>query len=99
MYGNYDLRNQLPEFDLYLGVTFWASIKFKYASDEVKKEIIHIFSSDNFQLCLIKTGAGIPFISAIELRLILNEIYATKAWSLSSYFRYNLGSETSDIYR
>lgn len=99
MYGNHDSKNQLPEFDLYLGVTFWDSIEFKDASDKVDKEIIHVLSSDSIYLCLVKTGSTIPFISAIEFRLIWNDIYITKSGSLLSYFRYDLGSEDSSIYR
>ncbi|KAK4754032.1 hypothetical protein SAY87_002136 [Trapa incisa] len=99
MYGNYDSKNQLPEFHLYLGVTFWASIKFKDTSEVIDREIIHVLSSDSIQLCLVKTGFTTPFISAIELRLIWNDVYITKSGSLLSYFRLDLGPETSNIYR
>ncbi|KAK4754033.1 hypothetical protein SAY87_002137 [Trapa incisa] len=99
MYGNYDSKNQPPQFDLYLGVTYWASIKFKDASDVVDKEIIHVLSSDSIDLCLVKTGSTTPFISAIELRPISpkTDIYATTSGSLLSYFRIDLGSQTSNI--
>ncbi|KAK4764750.1 hypothetical protein SAY86_025840 [Trapa natans] len=99
MYGNYDSKNQPPQFDLYLGVTYWASIKFKYASDVVDKEIIHVLSSDSIDLCLVKAGSTTPFISAIELRPISpkTDIYVTTSGSLLSYFRIDLGSQTSNI--
>lgn len=98
MYGNYDSKNELPEFDLYLGVTFWATIRFGDDSEVIDQEIIHVLSSDSIYLCLLKTSST-PFISAIELRLIWNEIYETESGSLLFYFRNDLGSLTPDIYR
>ena len=40
LYGNYDGENKLPEFDLYLSVNFWSTVRFENASDIVTKEII-----------------------------------------------------------
>lgn len=67
MYGNYDSKNQLPVFKLYLGVDKWDTIKFKNSNKIVRKEIIHIPKTDYIDVCLVNNGSGIPFISALEL--------------------------------
>ncbi|KAK5826843.1 hypothetical protein PVK06_021776 [Gossypium arboreum] len=42
MYGNYDEKDENPEFDLYLGPTLWASMVFENSTSVVVKEIIHV---------------------------------------------------------
>ncbi|KAI3754219.1 hypothetical protein L1987_53998 [Smallanthus sonchifolius] len=49
MYGNYDGENKLPEFDLYLGVNLWLSVKFRNFSDVVTTEIISVALEDTFK--------------------------------------------------
>ena len=68
LYGNYDSLNLLPTFDLTLGAETWSTIVIEDSSKVVRKEIIHILSSDHVHVCLIKTGTSTPFISALELR-------------------------------
>ncbi|XP_063934968.1 probable LRR receptor-like serine/threonine-protein kinase At5g59680 isoform X2 [Daucus carota subsp. sativus] len=68
LYGNYDSLNLLPTFDLTLGAETWSTIVIEDSSKVVRKEIIHVLSSDYVHVCLIKTGTSTPFISAIELR-------------------------------
>nr|XP_043628261.1 probable LRR receptor-like serine/threonine-protein kinase At4g29180 [Erigeron canadensis] len=75
MYGNYDGENKLPEFDLYLGVNLWLSVKFVNASDVVTTEIIGVALQDTFSVCLVNVGQGVPFISALELRPLHGSIY------------------------
>jgi len=71
-YGNYDKKNQPPKFDVYVGVNFWTTVSFS-ESDQIyftrKKlpDVIHVPLSDTIFVCLINTGSGIPFISALEL--------------------------------
>nr|CAN65001.1 hypothetical protein VITISV_023487 [Vitis vinifera] len=92
MYGNYDAKNQLPEFDLILGVNMWESVQLDNASSVISKEIIHVLSSDYIYVCLINTDSGIPFISALELRLLDNSMYETQSGSLVRYARWDFGS-------
>nr|GEY40938.1 leucine-rich repeat transmembrane protein kinase protein [Tanacetum cinerariifolium] len=75
MYGNYDFKSQLPEFDVYPGPDYWDTVKFNSSSKPVKMEIIHVLSSDYIHVCLVNTGRGTPFISAIELRILANDMY------------------------
>ncbi|KAD4180352.1 hypothetical protein E3N88_28943 [Mikania micrantha] len=75
MYGNYDGANKLPEFDLYLGVDLWLSVKFINSSDVVTTEIISVALEDTFSVCLVNVGLGIPFISGLELRPLDGSIY------------------------
>ncbi|RYQ87544.1 hypothetical protein Ahy_B09g095057 [Arachis hypogaea] len=72
LYGNYDSLNTLPEFDLYLGVHFWETVKFTNSSVSINYEIIHTLSLDYIHICLVNKGTGTPFISAIEMRVLDN---------------------------
>jgi hypothetical protein len=95
LYGNYDGENKLPEFDLYVGVNFWSSVKFKNASEELTLEIINMAESDETNVCLVNKGNGIPFISSLELRPINSSIYKTEFGDFASlllFKRFDIGS-------
>lgn len=77
MYGNYDDLGRVPEFDLYLGVNFWDSVKLDDATTILNKEIITIPLLDNVQVCVVDKNAGTPFLSVLEIRLLLNTTYET----------------------
>ena len=101
MYGNYDEKNEAPEFDLYLGPNFWAKLAFQNASAVLVKELIHIFQSNYLHVCLVNTGKGIPFISALELRFLKNRTYVTQSEtdSLEFFTRNDFGSTSNSTYR
>ncbi|KAH9665617.1 protein kinase domain-containing protein [Citrus sinensis] len=99
MYGDYDDEDKLPEFDLYIGVNRWDSIKFDNASHVVIKEIIHSALMDEINVCLLNTGKGTPFISALELRHFHNATYRTQSGALVLYRRLDVGSTTTQIIR
>ncbi|GAU24775.1 hypothetical protein TSUD_356040 [Trifolium subterraneum] len=100
-YGNYDNENYLPQFDLLLGANLWAKVKFTNATYTIRGEIVYTPSLDYIQPCLVNTGKGTPFISAIELRNLNNEVYVTNSAKsvLSVFRRYDLGSITNLNYR
>ena len=55
-------------------------------------EIIHVLSSDYIHVCLVNTGHGTPFISAIEIRLLGNDMYKETVYgSLYLFTRVNFG--------
>ncbi|XP_052477770.1 probable LRR receptor-like serine/threonine-protein kinase At4g29180 isoform X2 [Gossypium raimondii] len=66
-YGNYDRKNKIPKFDLYLGVNYWATVNLTNF-EGFFYEIIHVFPADTEYVCLANTGTGTPFISALEIR-------------------------------
>lgn len=99
MYGNYDATNKPPQFDLYLGVNLWDSIKLDNATAIEMKEIIHIPTENHVLVCLVNTGLGTPFISALELRLLRNSSYETVSQSIALYKRYDYGSITNQTVR
>ena len=100
LYGNYDGQNMLPQFDLHLGANFWDTLKFTNSSLSNNTEVIHSPSLDYIHLCLVNTGTGIPFISAIELRVLNNSTYTTlPAASLARFLRLDLGSTSNLPYR
>ncbi|CAH1429666.1 unnamed protein product [Lactuca virosa] len=93
MYGNYDFNGMLPEFDVYLGPDYWDTMKFNSSSKPVNMEIIHVPSSDYIHICLVNTGRGTPFISAIELRPLANNMYEeTSLGSMYLFARVNFGT-------
>ncbi|CAL9105489.1 unnamed protein product, partial [Musa textilis] len=80
LYGDYDggqwMRDgRNPTFDLYLGVNFWQTMNITDPHHLYISEMITLASSDYFSICLVKSGDGIPFISALELRQIDSELY------------------------
>ncbi|XP_060971592.1 probable LRR receptor-like serine/threonine-protein kinase At1g05700 [Cannabis sativa] len=102
MYGNYDNKNRIPEFDLYIGVDFWNKVVLKDTTTVKNEEIIHIpVVSDYIHVCLVNTGKGIPFISALELRPLIAadhaDIYkAPEGSSLQLHGRYDFSSSPTD---
>ncbi|XVF26887.1 hypothetical protein REPUB_Repub14bG0058500 [Reevesia pubescens] len=101
MYGNYDAKNEAPEFDLHLGPNLWGTMVFQNASAVIIKEIIHVLQSNYLDVCLVNTGKGIPFISALELRLLKNITYNTQSEteSLETFFRHDFGSTSNSTFR
>lgn len=99
LYGNYDDLNKLPVFDLHLGPNKWVTVKILNATIPVNKEIIHIPTLDYVHVCLVNTGAGMPFISALELRPMLNNIYVPQSGALAKFARLDFGSVTNKTVR
>uniref|UniRef100_A0A7N0TW17 Protein kinase domain-containing protein n=1 Tax=Kalanchoe fedtschenkoi TaxID=63787 RepID=A0A7N0TW17_KALFE len=99
MYGNYDSKGQAPEFDLYIGVNLWATIRFSTLSDVVTEEMIHVPSKNVTNVCLVNTANGTPFISVLELRLMDNSAYMSQTGTLNMLYRLNLGSESGNEVR
>ncbi|ESQ50531.1 hypothetical protein EUTSA_v10022541mg [Eutrema salsugineum] len=91
MYGNYDNLGKAPEFDLYLGVNLWDSVKIDNATTIVTKEIIQTLRSDHVHVCLVDKDRGTPFLSALELRLLKSDTYETPYDSLILFKRWDLG--------
>ena len=65
LYGNYDGLQRPPTFDIYLGVNRWTTVS---AGEFARTEIIALAVADSVDVCLVKTGLGIPFISELDLR-------------------------------
>ncbi|KAL5572504.1 hypothetical protein UlMin_022101 [Ulmus minor] len=84
LYGNYDGENKLPEFDLYVDVNLWFTVKFGNASEIVVTEIISRAQADTIHICLVNRGLGTPFISALELRPLNSSIYETEFGNTAS---------------
>ncbi|KAK1577323.1 hypothetical protein Q3G72_020684 [Acer saccharum] len=97
MYGNYDGQNKLPRFGLLLEADEWDSVQFEDASTIVYKEIIHVPKKNYIDVCLVNTGFGTPFISALELRPLKNGSYPTDPGiSLLLFSRLDIGSMVND---
>ena len=99
-YGNYDNNNQVPKFDLYIGVNYWTTVELEDACAVGFPEIIHVPISDTITICLINTKSGIPFISALELRPLDKSIYQTGyGEALNRIARHDLGNTTGKLVR
>ncbi|XP_057454468.1 LRR receptor-like serine/threonine-protein kinase IOS1 isoform X1 [Lotus japonicus] len=99
-YGNYDELNELPQFELHLGANIWDTVTFPNASLTTISEIVYTPSLYYIHVCLVNTGTGTPFISAIELRPLNNGTYnIDSAGTLARLRRYDLGSISNSEYR
>ncbi|KAL2332309.1 hypothetical protein Fmac_019890 [Flemingia macrophylla] len=96
LYGSYDGLNKLPEFDLLLGANWWETVTIYNGSAYLASEIIYVPSLDYVEICLVDTGHGTPFISAIEFRTLKKDTYVTQFGSLQLYGRCDLGTNTTD---
>ncbi|CAN6352062.1 unnamed protein product [Urochloa humidicola] len=74
-YGNYDGLNELPVFDLHLGVNHWATVNVTDAGDKYIHEAVAVAQADFLQVCLVNTGLGTPFISGLDLRPLKATMY------------------------
>ena len=92
LYGNYDKKNQIPKFDVYVGVNLWLSVELDNVGYLIFPDFIHVPSSDTILVCLINTGSGIPFISALELRPLSKSMYPIDSGAQYSSWRYDLGT-------
>ncbi|CAN6895635.1 unnamed protein product [Brassica oleracea] len=89
VYGNYDNANDDPSFDLYFGPNFWVTV----SSNNTREEIIHVTKSNSLQVCLVRTGATVPFINVLELRPLPKTDYVTpRGGSLNLIFRVYLSN-------
>ncbi|XP_034696439.1 putative leucine-rich repeat receptor-like serine/threonine-protein kinase At2g19230 [Vitis riparia] len=60
---------------------------------------LYTFQKRMTYVCLVNTGSGIPFISALELRALGNSIYnKTQSGSLVLFNRINFGSATNETF-
>ncbi|GJY68525.1 leucine-rich repeat transmembrane protein kinase protein, partial [Tanacetum coccineum] len=98
-YANYDYRDQNPQFDLYLGADYWATVNITDRMKAKAYEIIHLSLSDYINVCLINTGHGIPIISALELRLLDITMYEGQFQSLILSNRRNFGTNETVRYK
>lgn len=95
LYGNYDGLNRPPIFDLYAGVNFWSRVNVSSPDELVRREAILVAPDDFVQVCLVNTGSGTPFISALELRPLKNSLYpqANATQGLVLLGRVNFGAD------
>ncbi|XP_024007358.1 probable LRR receptor-like serine/threonine-protein kinase At4g20450 isoform X2 [Eutrema salsugineum] len=102
VYGNYDGLKTMPKFDLYIGPNLWTTIDFQDQLSDISKitmhngiaeEVIHMSKSNSLDICLVSTGTTTPFISALELRPLRDDSYATESGSLKLLFRQRFSTD------
>ncbi|XP_068652795.1 putative leucine-rich repeat receptor-like serine/threonine-protein kinase At2g19230 [Aristolochia californica] len=100
MYVDYD-KQIAPEFDLYVGINLWTRVSLANASLPSWKEIVLVATMDFIPVCLVNTGSGEPFISAVEARLLKDSMYKAASYnqSLLAESIYDAGSTSEQIIR
>ncbi|CAL9129353.1 unnamed protein product [Musa acuminata var. zebrina] len=98
MYGNYDGLNRANVvkpllFDLYMEVNFWQTVNVSDPKSIYEVEAMAVALADSVSVCLVDTGSGTPFISAPELRPLVDAMYpsANTSQSLVLNYRLNVG--------
>lgn len=106
MYSNDNNTNnheELPEFDLHLGVNLWTTVRAATATRQPWwTEIMTVASADYIFVCLLrKSGRGDPFISALELRPLEKDMYnlTGEGQAFVLHQRIDFGSITGRIVR
>ena len=97
-YGNYDGKNSSSlEFDLHLGANRWRTAKLPEFEDE--HEVVFVAWAGWAPFCLVNTGRGTPFVSVVELRPLVAQLYpqAAPVLFLTMYKRLNMGTNSSII--
>uniref|UniRef100_A0A0D9XCS1 Protein kinase domain-containing protein n=1 Tax=Leersia perrieri TaxID=77586 RepID=A0A0D9XCS1_9ORYZ len=99
VYGNYDGKDSSStlKFDLQLGPYPWVTVD--KPSDQVY-EAVFVAWARWTPVCLVNVGAGTPFVSTVELRLLDDALYPAVMGnqSMSLYTRRKMGN-SSDITR
>jgi hypothetical protein len=103
LYGNYDGANDYPSFFISVGVSPWASVTIANATNPSFNEFIAVAtSSSSLVVCLWKGTTGSPFISTLELRPLIDAMYALDYLNnnyLSYVARINFGAPSTDSVR
>ncbi|XP_074556896.1 putative leucine-rich repeat receptor-like protein kinase At2g19210 [Curcuma longa] len=100
LYGNYDAFNGQPQsFDLYLGVNYWGRVNVTTPESIYWTEIITVATTGDLSLCLVNIGMGTPFISGIDVRPLMDNLYpaANERQTLVLFNRLNFGEESNLI--
>jgi hypothetical protein len=103
-YGNYDLLNSPPIFDLYVGVNLVVREVSIPDPDAVviMEAVVVVAPDDVVQVCLVNIGKGTPFISGLDLRPLKDTLYpqANATQGLLLLGRRNFGpTNKTDIVR
>uniref|UniRef100_J3MWS7 Protein kinase domain-containing protein n=1 Tax=Oryza brachyantha TaxID=4533 RepID=J3MWS7_ORYBR len=98
VYGDYDGKKSsaaaaAPQFDLYLGLSRWATVHDTGGGGEVHEAMFVAWASWA-PVCLVSTGGGTPFVSSVELRPLADSMYpgVMTNQSLVMYRRYNMAA-------
>ncbi|KAI7726710.1 hypothetical protein M8C21_024031 [Ambrosia artemisiifolia] len=92
-------RGKPPQFDLYIGADYWATVYISDPAIYVLHEMIHLTSSDYIHVCLINTDRGDPFITSLELRPLDIAMYKQQPpSSLILNYRHNFGTNETVRY-
>ncbi|KAJ1689477.1 hypothetical protein LUZ63_013632 [Rhynchospora breviuscula] len=102
LYGNYDGKQRAQistplQFNLYIDLNLWRTVNITDASSEYAHEVVTVAANDFIWVCLVDIKAGTPFISALELRPLRENIYphAFPNQSNAILFRLNYGPTKS----
>ncbi|CAN6456895.1 unnamed protein product [Victoria cruziana] len=97
MHGKYDgasINATSISFDLYLGVDLWDTIMLHNSTHKYWTEFGCRANTTTISVCLVKTTAAVPFISALELRPLKDLLYTsfTASASFTTFRRVDVGA-------
>ncbi|KAK1290203.1 putative LRR receptor-like serine/threonine-protein kinase [Acorus calamus] len=102
LYGETDINDPYPKFELYLDATHWSTVTINYPTETYVEEMIIRATSTSINVCLCCASTGYPFISTLELRPLNGSMYATdfeEEFFLSVAARVNFGALSKDNIR
>ncbi|RZC86917.1 hypothetical protein C5167_030269 [Papaver somniferum] len=97
-YGNYDKKENPPNFLLQFNGNNWARIETSMTGIQYKEVAYSLNNGNNINVCLAQTLSGnIPFISALEIRSLDSKAYSYVDSSYPLFFITRIGFTKTDI--
>ncbi|KAL3740141.1 hypothetical protein ACJRO7_021425 [Eucalyptus globulus] len=93
-YRKHDKKHR-TSFDLYIDVNYWATV----SSSTSYEEIMYVSQADDVRVCLVNTGNGVPFITALEQKRLDDDIYRFGYGFLRLNWRYDNGGRLKSSIR
>ncbi|XP_059067363.1 probable LRR receptor-like serine/threonine-protein kinase At1g51810 isoform X2 [Cryptomeria japonica] len=75
LYGNYDGRESQPQFELLVDANFWATVVINNTTKTFCNGINAMARGPSINVCLARSTDHVPFISTLELRLLMPAMY------------------------
>ncbi|GLJ45082.1 hypothetical protein SUGI_0949080, partial [Cryptomeria japonica] len=75
LYGNYDGRESQPQFELLVDANFWATVVINNSTKTFCNGINAMARGPSINVCLARSTDDVPFISTLELRLLMPAMY------------------------
>lgn len=106
MHGDYDGSFSAGRggllFELHVDVNLCRTVNVTEVSRVYTVEVVAVAVAGNISVCLVDTGAGTPFVSAVELRPVPDTVmhsWFNQTQNLVLFLRVDLGTATNEVIR